>query len=308
MRRGAIALLVALPWALWAAVRVLGLDGRFPLVAAIAFTPYAAMTSPLPLVVALVLRQRAAAVVAAVAMVALIAVVLPRALDGPAAGGEGRRLVVMTSNLYGGRGDARAVMRLVRRHRVDVLSLQELTPEAVRALDAAGARAVLPGRDLAARPGGAGSGLMARRRLRFGSGDTAAGAQQPESAVSGTGVRVKAVHPLPPVSRAAAARWRRALRALPPPRAGGGVGRILAGDFNATLDHSELREVLDRGYVDAADAAGTGLKPTWPVGRRVFPIAIDHVLVPPGVRVRRVTLHEIPGSDHRALIAELTLP
>ena len=43
-----------------------------------------------------------------------------------------------------------------------------------------------------------------------------------------------------------------------------GDGRILAGDFNATLDHPELRAVLDRGYVDAADAASGGLKPTWP--------------------------------------------
>ena len=308
MKRALIALLVALPWVVWAAVRTLGLDDRFPLVAAIAFTPFAALTSPLPVVVALVLRRRVVALVAAAAMVALVAAVVPRAVDGPAGGGEGRRFVVMTSNLYGGRGDAREVMRLVREKRVDVVSLQELTPAAVAALDDAGARELLPGRDVAARPGGDGSGLMARGALRFGSGDTATGAQQPESAVADAGVRVKAVHPLPPIDRGAARDWRRALRALPPPRAGGGVGRILAGDFNATLDHGAFRELLDRGYVDAADAAGMGLKPTWPVGRRVFPIAIDHVLVPPGVRVRDVEIHEIRGSDHRAVIAELLLP
>ena len=54
--------------------------------------------------------------------------------------------------------------------------------------------------------------------------------------------------------------------ARPPSPSGGrriealpsGDGRILAGDFNATFDHPEFRALLDRGYVDAADAAGAG--------------------------------------------------
>ena len=32
--------------------------------------------------------------------------------------------------------------------------------------------------------------------------------------------------------------------------------RILAGDFNATLDHAELRRLIGRGYHDAAEQAG----------------------------------------------------
>ena len=47
-------------------------------------------------------------------------------------------------------------------------------------------------------------------------------------------------------------------RALPGSDGRGDV-QILAGDFNATLDHRELRALLDRGYDDAADAAGEGL-------------------------------------------------
>ncbi len=87
--------------------------------------------------------------------------------------------------------------------------------------------------------------------------------------------------------------------------------RILAGDFNATLDHPELRAVIERGYTDAADAAGAGLRPTWPApprNRRALPLTIDHVLVDRRVRVERVTVVRIPHSDHRAVIAELRLP
>ncbi len=52
----------------WAAVRLLGLD-RGPLVQLLAFTPYVAAGSLVPLVLALALRRRWPAVVAAVATV-----------------------------------------------------------------------------------------------------------------------------------------------------------------------------------------------------------------------------------------------
>ena len=69
--------------------------------------------------------------------------------------------------------------------------------------------------------------------------------------------------------------------------------------------------MLDRGYVDAADAAGAGLKPTWPAPpkqRRALPLTIDHILVDRRARVERVTVVEIPRTDHRAVIAVLRLP
>ena len=69
----------------------------------------------------------------------------------------------------------------------------------------------------------------------------------------------------------------------------------MAGDFNATLDHAELRELLDRGWVDAADAVGEGFAWTWPARRRrALPLTIDHVLVDRRVRVERVTVVKVP--------------
>jgi endonuclease/exonuclease/phosphatase (EEP) superfamily protein YafD len=48
---------------------------------------------------------------------------------------------------------------------------------------------------------------------------------------------------------------------------------------------------------------------TWPARKlRAPPLTIDHVLVDRRVRVERVTVVRIPGSDHRAEIAELRLP
>lgn len=312
-RAGAIAVVVATPWVLWAAVRTLGLERGHPLVALVAFTPYAAALSPVPVVVALLLRRRLAAAVAAVAAVVLLAAVAPRALPGPQraeAGAGGRPLVVMSANLLVGAADATAIVRLVREHDVDVLSLQELTPDALRRLDAAGVRALLPARAARPDPGWSGVGLLAREPLRAVAPRSGSVATQLEAVLSprdGPDLRLVAVHPLPPVSRANTRAWRRALRRLPGPRAGD-TPRVLIGDFNATLDHRELRRLLDRGYADAADATGDGLRPTWPTTGGRLPLTIDHVLFPAPLGVRRVSLHTIPGSDHRAIVAQLVLP
>jgi endonuclease/exonuclease/phosphatase (EEP) superfamily protein YafD len=116
------------------------------------------------------------------------------------------------------------------------------------------------------------------------------------------------VHPQSPRSSEAFPFWRRTLRALPRARRSG-PPRILAGDFNATLDHLELERVIDTGYVDAADAVGAGLTATWPEGRRIPPpVTIDHVLADRRLGVSSVRVRTIARTDHRALVAHLTLP
>jgi endonuclease/exonuclease/phosphatase family metal-dependent hydrolase len=177
-------------------------------------------------------------------------------------------------------------------------------------LDAAGARTLLPGRALAPRHRAAGTGLMARRPLRLLVEPVLEGRAQLRAALSLAGggeLRVVAVHPYPPISRASEHAWRDVLRALPD-ALDGGLGHILVGDFNATLDHRELRRVVDRGYVDAADATGQGLRPTFPVGHAYPPLTLDHVLAQRSIAVRSLSVHRIAGSDHRAVVAELVLP
>ena len=311
-RAGLVAAAVAAPWVLWAALRTLGLERGHPLVAVVAFSPYVAALAPLPVVVALLLRRRVVAAVAAVAALALLAAMLPRALPGlqrAASDTPGRTLVVMSANLKFGHADTATVLRLVREHDVDVLSLQELTPTALARLDAAGVADVLPARVVRPDASWSGLGLLARAPLRA----VAPRRPRPETRLEavlaprgGAALRLVAVHPLPPVSRANTRAWSDALRSLPGPRAGT-VPRILLGDFNATLDHHELRRVIDRGYVDAADGTGQGLRPTWPTTGGRPPITIDHVLLPSPIRIRRMSLHDVPGSDHRALIAELVV-
>jgi endonuclease/exonuclease/phosphatase family metal-dependent hydrolase len=296
--RTLVAVVVALPWVAWAILRTLGVELSYPLVALIAFTPYAALTSPVPVVTALVLKQRIVAVVAAVAAVALVFAMVPRALAGPQPEAAGPRITVMTSNLWLGQADPREVLRVAREHDVDVLSVQELRQRQMRRFETDD----FPHRILEPERGAGGGGLLSRLAIEP-TGTPMEGVIDLDGAPP---ITIRSVHPRPPVNEAAVPEWRAAIEALP-----NGDGRILAGDFNATLDHSEFRALLDRGYIDAADAAGAGLKPTWPAPprqRRALPLTIDHILVDRRVRVERVTVVQIPRTDHRAVIAVLRLP
>lgn len=314
-RRTVVALVLAAPWLGWAVVRGLGLDLGHPVVAAISFTPYVAAVAWVPVVAALALRRRGVALVAAVAAGVLGAAVLPRALgDGRVPdGADGPTLRVMSANVLYGGADMSALLRLAEAQDVDVLSLQELTPDALRRLDAAGGRRRFPGRAVEVRPGAAGSALLARLPLRRRSpADDPTVAAQPEAELRLPGappVRVKAVHPFPPITARAERRWQAMLGRLPrPTTAPRGPLRVLAGDFNATLDHRELRGLLEDGYVDAGDATGGGLVHTWSSGAMGPAITIDHVLLDRRLGVRSFSVHDLPGSDHRAVVAELVLP
>ncbi|MGR0219580.1 endonuclease/exonuclease/phosphatase family protein [Agromyces sp. ZXT2-6] len=127
--------------------------------------------------------------------------------------------------------------------------------------------------------------------------------------VSGAGPRIVAVHAVAPI-RWELRNWRSDLDWLAEQCAGDDV--IMAGDFNATLDHFAGRGV-DGGDLgrcaDAAAAGGAGGLGTWPTG--VPPLLgspIDHVLATPGWSVesfRVVEGHDDAGSDHRPVVATL---
>ncbi len=304
--------LLVVPGLLWAIVRLGGWE-RGPLVQLFAFTPYIAAWVWLPAVLALATRRWTAGALAVAAAVALTVAVLPRALSGDRGPATGVTLRVMTSNMLFGGADANTIVELVREYHVDVLAVQEFTAQGRDALAKAGLGDLLPHNALADEAGASGSGLYSRYPLA-GKGDhrngggfrQAYGTIQPDGAGP---VFIESVHPLAPWSVKVNNDWRGDLDAEPKADPDG-TPRILLGDFNSTLDHGPLRDLIATGYRDAADAAGKGLVPTWPYqGGRVIPkVTIDHVLVDKRIGVREVSVHRIPDSDHRAIVAELTVP
>ncbi|WP_433413643.1 endonuclease/exonuclease/phosphatase family protein [Microtetraspora malaysiensis] len=304
------------PFAAWAVLRLIPADVHFEWIRAVAFTPYVALASAALPLLTLLTRRWAALVVSLAVAATLAACVLPRTVPGGDPAAAGPRLRVLSANLKKGAVPPEKLVALVRELRPDVLALQELTPSAATGLRAAGIDALLPYSVDVSEPGAHGSGIYSRhpvapgRHIRFGDFRQGVATVRVPGAPE---VAVVSVHPCAPRYAAKAPCWAEGLAALPLPVPGGPV-RILAGDFNATLDHARMRRLLDAGYRDAAATTGNGLAATWPYepwrfnGWSIPPVTLDHILVAPDVATRSFGVRPLPRTDHRAVFAELTLP
>jgi endonuclease/exonuclease/phosphatase (EEP) superfamily protein YafD len=285
-----------------------------PAAVAVGLAPVVAMLYVVPLlwsVVAAALSRRAGPLV--VAGVSLLGLVMHGlwlmpfyVADAPRYGGK---VTVLTQNLEFGRADAAAVVREIQRSKVDVVTFQELTPESVKALRAAGIERVLGNYALAAEPGAGGIGVWSRFPM-------SKGVQVPGMSFRSISttlrlpdgpLRFYAVHPYPPLPIADTSRWQADHEALLAALTAEKKWRVVvAGDFNATPDHPAMRSLDSMGYLDASDVAGAGVQPTWPLGRSYPPLfAIDHVLVTDPLGVSAVSLVTVPGTDHRGVLASL---
>jgi endonuclease/exonuclease/phosphatase (EEP) superfamily protein YafD len=295
---------------LFAVLRIAAVDRIVPLAQFMAFTPYVVPTAFGLTVATFALGLAGPGVTAALATAALAAAVAPRLVKrAPAV--DGRPLRVLTANLLGECADPAALVATAREQRVDLLAVQELTPAAVERLDEAGIGEVFPHRALHPAPRSHGSGIFSRYPLSNGAVRVHPCQKRQSSAtvaVPGAGpLRVESAHPSAPNFHNTAC-WRNDLRAQP--AAGdGGPPAILLGDFNATLDHGLLRRVIAAGYRDAGAATGRGLRPTWPFAIHHYPpVTLDHVLVDRRLGITQYTVIKVPGSDHRAVLTEVTVP
>jgi endonuclease/exonuclease/phosphatase (EEP) superfamily protein YafD len=305
---------VAGAFAAWAAARVTAADRvrrtEMPAVPLLSFTPQVAAVAPWAALGLGVARRRGPAATAALAAAVLALVVRPRGIPRRQPDACGPILRVLTVNVYVGRADAEAIVARVRQSGADVLFLQELATDAVTRLKKAGLEDLMPYTQIELRGGSRGSGIYSRFPLSEGPPVAPVYMAQPTARLElpgGEVVELVCVHPCPPTMTrwGGTARWRSELAVLPPPD---GVPRVLAGDFNATLDHAAFRDVLRLGYADAAQQAGNALTPTWgPPGKGAL-LTLDHVLADQSCAVLACSVHMIPGSDHRAVYAEIQLP
>jgi endonuclease/exonuclease/phosphatase (EEP) superfamily protein YafD len=276
---------------------------------AAAASHYLMWAAPIGALCALIARRWATSGVAATAVVLTVMVQAPTGAFPPYAGPI-RPLVVLQANLGVGQADPDVLTALVRDNDVDLLATEELTPGEESALIVAGLDDLLPHRYTAPLPGG-GAGLGLWSRFPLGVRHNVPGYSYgvlTAHVAHGGGLTFVAAHLSPPFGQPVQT-WRREIadlrRLLADLPAAGPV--VVAGDFNATVDHTQFRALLTGGYADAAQQTGAGYLPTYPDDRWWGPlIGIDHVLLRGAVAATGVTTHSIAGSDHRAVLAVLT--
>ena len=85
---------------------------------------------------------------------------------------------------------------------------------------------------------------------------------------------------------------------------------VVVGDFNWTESMPQHAALRGLGWRDAQDVAGTGRGATWPMNsifRHLPGIRLDHAYLGPSLTCTRVRTVETPGSDHKALVADVAL-
>jgi endonuclease/exonuclease/phosphatase family metal-dependent hydrolase len=249
------------------------------------------------------------AVVATLGAASLLPRVVP---DAVPAGGTAR--TVLSFNVHEGGADPAALAGLVRAARPDLVAL----PEAGERYRARLAPLLEPqGYRLVSSTGPATPDVDAVVLAIGPALDPAATAVRAEAApmpfveVTGGGLgtlRFAAVHVAAPTP-AKLPRWRADLAGLDRWCAGP-TAAVVAGDLNATLDHSPLRAAT-AGCGDAGAQRGHGLTPTWPTWPGIpawLGVQIDHVLATSGIVAETFEVRSLPGSDHRAVLTRLRVP
>jgi endonuclease/exonuclease/phosphatase (EEP) superfamily protein YafD len=218
----------------------------------------------------------------------------------------------------------------VRENGIGLLTIQEHTPALQEHLAAQGLAGLLPNRISRPVNGAAGSAFYSLHplqplgalpdsqfqvptvRLALGAGSPSGGAADGLTGGQSAVLDVTNVHAQPPVG-ARIERWRSDLAAIGRLTASPG-NLLLIGDFNATYDHSEFRQILHgaaggRSMVDVATAEGSRLVPTWPMDGQLLPgVVIDHLVTSLQVHATAYSVHRVAGTDHAAIMATLAVP
>jgi endonuclease/exonuclease/phosphatase (EEP) superfamily protein YafD len=238
--------------------------------------------------------------------------VLPRLIPDPVPAG-GTQLRVLAFNTYEGEGDPEELAALIEQQRPDVMALTEAGQRYAERLG----HLIEPlGYEIHATGGRRDDDteeVTAVVSDRLGAVDVEIGDETstfPYIELTGVGLghlRFVVFHSVAPVP-GSVPDWRHDL-GLMRQWCAGPTPTIVAGDFNATLDHSTLREAT-AGCGDAAAQRGAGLVPTWGPSPRIrtFGPQIDHVFATDGIVAETFDVHDITGSDHRAVLTTLRLP
>ena len=128
---------------------------------------------------------------------------------------------------------------------------------------------------------------------------------------NGSELRIVTGHPMPPMNRTKTRDWRPSFCKLSalvhgsnPESGNTATNTVVIGDFNAAAWHPSFR-ILERGLIRVRDRR---LGATWkPHPRAPFVARLDHALVSPDVTPMSIRHFDVPGSDHRGIVVELSL-
>lgn len=307
--------------ALYLLLRLLTGEYLWPVALANAFTPWLLMPGFLVLAAAVLLRDRLAAALGAIPALAFIwlygGLLIPPA--GVASAEQDTRLRVMVYNVAYHSADPDQLIDAVLSQQADIVGFNELGVGQAEFLDAALAdtypyRVFYP-------DGVRGKGLVSKYPIIEDSGplsfNTFMTHQFTTIDVNGQSMRVLIAHPPRPVMRGGYYRYPDGVMAdfeRLIAEATTGAPTILMGDFNSTDQTTQYGLLIDAGLSDSFREVGWGLGLTYPerglaAGSLDLPraVRIDYIFHTDDFTALRAWVGPDGGSDHRPVLADLTL-
>jgi endonuclease/exonuclease/phosphatase (EEP) superfamily protein YafD len=270
------------------------------------FRPHYMVTSLLVAMALLALRGWRMAVLAGAAAAINAAMIAPMWLP-PATPVAGPGLRLMSINLDVNNDRADLVTEVVRAADPDVLILLEVNDRWEREL--ASLQAAYPHGRVHARADGFGLALLARVPIEdldvvyWGTGAIPSMVGEVSTA-DGDSLCIVATHPVPPSGGEGSRRRNEHLAEMAEFVADVAGPVVVMGDLNVTPWSPYFRSLVDRAGLRRA---GRGIDPTWPDTFAAIGIPIDHCLHTAEVVVIEHDVGGSVGSDHRPLLAEITV-
>ncbi len=302
-------------------LQVVNLETSITVVLFETFTMYAFLPGYLLVPLVVWQRRRTLAVAGMALLLIQISWVVPALLSSHAATAEQRAhsIRIFDQNVQGAINPTPdQVGAAIRASDADIVTLQEVAEPFIKRLDAMGAT-----NDYPYRLAEADQLVLSKFRLgasqRVGTG-TYYFVERTPVVVRGMTFTLYSVHMPAPLyeddfahdaAHADTTFWDQAYRDLDADMSALSGPLIAVGDFNATLSHHGLRNLIKNGVVEASVELGHSFDRTWPV-RGVFApfgalIRIDHVLLR-GITPIAIGEGDGSGSDHRSVTVDLGLP
>lgn len=271
------------------------------------------LLTPVVLIVALALRNKA---LGGAGLVLLLVLGYWASADLRFGAGHGDRpdgaARIATANVYIGNPDPVSLINEILAEDPDIIMLQEMSPRIWALLKTLPQLEEFTFRNVNARDNPDGTVLLSRLPARE-TGNVPLGSNAATSAeinIDGTWVRVINLHISAPISDGLIARGKTQLRELRTAVDASATPVVIAGDFNATVQHARFQDLMGDNLQDAHQLAGRGFGATWRHHRLdgLPPILrIDHILLTEQLDAIHSWTGDTTGSDHEVLFADVVV-
>ncbi len=274
-----------------------------------ALTPWIVPVAAPAALVALLLGRYATAAVGAVTAALFVALVVPIVFPAelPPAAVDSPGVTIAHSNLLYTNPTIDAAIAALLAADADVIAVSELTFEFEEAIERSAIGAGYP--FVSTRPDDGAAGLGIWSRLPFLPGPRPPDSRTTLSAeidLDGRPLVILLAHPPPPLWHVH--RWRTEMEAIASRPDAERDRTVLVADLNVSYFHPSFRRFLDRtGLRDVHAALGRGFSVSWPTVGLVPPfVRLDHALVGTDVTATAIDDVDVPGSDHRGFVVNVT--